>query len=173
MSEPQQGGAVVVGLGNPLMTDDGFGLAVLEHLRDRWSLPEGVELVDGGTWGMTLLPVIQDARQLLLLDAMNTGAAEGSVSVIEREALPRFLATKLSPHQIDLREVLAIAEFRGALPEDTVAMGAQPARVELGTGLTPALAARVEEVAALAVDRLRRWGYPCERVPVPAGRAQA
>ena len=52
---------VVIGLGNPLMGDDGVGLAALERLRDDWDMPADVELVDGGTWGMNLLPVIEDA----------------------------------------------------------------------------------------------------------------
>jgi hydrogenase maturation protease len=152
---------VVVGLGNPLMGDDGLGLAALERLRDEWELPPEVELVDGGTWGMNLLPMIESARRLLLLDAIRTGMPPGSECVLARDEIPRFLATKLSPHQIDLREVLAIAELRGTLPEETLALGLEPARVELGDRLSPRVEAKIDRLVDLAIDQLQRWGHTC------------
>ena len=60
---------LVIGLGNPLMGDDGAGVAALERLRDEWELPPEVELVDGGTWGMNLLPLVESAPRLILVDA--------------------------------------------------------------------------------------------------------
>ncbi len=116
MNEPG-GRTVVLGVGNPLMGDDGLGLAALESLRHGWRLPPTVELVDGGTWGLTLLPAIEAADRLLLIDAIDTGGAPpGTLHQLERDAIPRHLATKLSPHEVDLREVLALAELRGNAP---------------------------------------------------------
>ncbi len=153
----------VIGVGSPLMGDDGFGLRVLERLRERWSFEPGVELVDGGTWGMNLLPVIEEADAVILIDAIDVGWAPGTPVVLERESLPRFLGAKLSPHQIDLRDALALAEVRGRLPWRTVAIGAQPEVVALGTDLTPTLAGRVDLVAELVAARLCRWGSWCRR----------
>jgi len=164
-----EGSTVVLGLGNPLMGDDGLGLAVLDRLREEWDIPAEVELVDGGTWGMTLLPLIEDAVRLVLIDAIRTGAPEGTVVELERERLPRYLAHKLSPHQIDLKEVLALAELRGTLPAETVAIGAEPGEVVLSTALTAPLEDAVEPVLLAVVDRLVRWGYPCRRRMVPLG----
>ena len=158
---------VVLGLGNPLMGDDGLGLAVLERLCAEWDVPEAVELVDGGTWGMTLLPLIEDATHLVLIDAIRTGAPPGTVVELERERLPRYLAHKLSPHQIDLKEVLALAELRGTLPDQTVAIGAEPGEVVLSTVLTPPLQEAVEAVVLAVVARLASWGHECRRRPVP------
>ncbi len=155
-------------MGNPLLGDDGFGLTVLETLRTDWSVPADVALVDGGTWGMNLLPVIEDADPLILVDAIAAGAAPGALIVMERDEIPRYLATKLSPHQIDLREVLALADLRGRLTERTVAMGCQPARVENGIGLSPELTTQVGPMAAAVAERLTRWGYPCRRLDAPA-----
>jgi hydrogenase maturation protease len=154
----------VIGLGSPIMGDDGFGLAVLARLGERWELPEDVELVDGGTWGMTLLPTIEDSDHVLFIDAINTGSAPGTVAVIEREQLPKYFMLKLSPHQIDIREVLAACELRGTLPEVTVAYGAQPDVIDMSTELSPALAARVDEVADLVGERLGRLGHACQRI---------
>jgi hydrogenase maturation protease len=151
---------VVIGLGNPLMGDDGLGLAVLDELRSGSALPPEVELVDGGTWGINLLPVIEDADELILIDAIDVGAAPGTFVRLEHDRLPRYLATKISPHQVDLRDVLGLAELRGTLPADTVALGLQPASVELRNALSDVLRCRVGELADGVVQELARRGYP-------------
>lgn len=168
-SEGGGGGTVVIGLGNPLMADDGVGLAALERLR-AVGLPAGIELVDGGTWGMNLLPVIESADRLLLLDAIAAGGEPGTLHVLERARIPRYLATKISPHQVDLRDVLALAELRGTLPAETVAIGLQPARVEMSTELSDVVRARVDDLVAAVTRRLAAWGHEMRR---PAAAAHA
>lgn len=152
---------LVLGLGNPLMADDGLGLAVLTRLGEGWDV-DGADLVDGGTWGMNLLPLIEDAGRLLILDAIRLGHPPGTLHEIERAQLPRYLGHKLSPHQIDLKEILALAELRGRFPAATVALGAEPGLLEMSTQLSPAVEARVEELAGRAVDVLLRWGHACQ-----------
>ena len=154
-------GSAVIGLGNPLMGDDGFGLVALARLRDEWTL-EGVELADGGTWGMSLLPLVEDAERLVLLDAIAAGVLPGEMVVLERDRLPIYLSRKLSPHQIDMRDVLAVAEWRGQLPLETVAIGVQPQLVEMGLGLSPAVDRAVETAVGLVIERLLQWGHRCE-----------
>jgi len=160
-SENPVPGTVVIGLGNPLMGDDGLGLAVLEQLRDAWAIPADVELVDGGTWGMNLLPVIEDAKRVLLIDAIEIGAAPGTEIVIPRERLPRYLATKISPHEVDLRDVLALAELRGTLPAFTTAVGLQPARIELSEELSDVVRERLDHLVVTVVGLLGEWGHVC------------
>ena len=143
------------------MGDDGLGLAALARLREVWQLDPGVELVDGGTWGLNLLPVIEDAARVLLLDAIDAGGPPGALHVLERQRIPRYLATKISPHQVDLRDVLALAELRGTLPEETVAIGLQPAAVELSNELRDALRFRMDELVTVAVGQLEQWGHSC------------
>lgn len=152
-------GTVVIGVGSPLMGDDGLGIVALERLREEWRLPPDVELVDGGTWGMNLLPAIEEAGQLLIVDAIDAGAEPGELVVLEREDLPLFLSMKLSPHQLDLGEVLALAAFRGRLPAQTVAIGLQPAVVELSAELSEVVAARLDALLEQVVARLRAWGH--------------
>jgi len=169
MSETR--GTVVIGLGNPLMADDGLGLAALAQLRDGWEIPPDVELVDGGTWGMNLLPTIEDAGRVLLIDAIHKDGAPGTPYRLSREELPRYLATKISPHQVDLHDVLALAELRGTLPADTVAIGLQPERVEMIAELTAVVAANLDRVVAMAVAELATWGH--ELVPRRATASHA
>lgn len=151
------GRTVVLGLGNPIMGDDGLGLAALDALRARWSPEPGVELVDGGTWGLALLPVIEGARRLLLLDAIECGAPPGTVVRLESGQIPAYFMTKLSPHQVDMREVLALAALRGQAPSEVVAIGAQPGSIELADTMTPEVAQAVETVSARALEQLRAW----------------
>ena len=158
---------VVIGIGNPLMGDDGIGLAALERLL-AWEFEPFVERVDGGTWGMNLLQFVEEARRLLVLDAIEAGLDPGAPVTLEGDEIPRFLSTKLSPHQIELREVLALAELRGTLPEEVVAIGLQPGRVEMSARLSPEVEARLDDMVERCVERLRRWGHRADPQPAPS-----
>ena len=163
--ERQMTGSAVIGLGSPLMGDDGFGLAALARLQEEWVL-EGVELVDGGTWGMSLLPVIETSDRVLLLDAISAGLAPGEIVVLERDRLPIYLTRKLSPHQVDVRDVLAVAELRGTLPRETVAIGVEPKSVAMGLELTPEVESAIDRAVEVVVERLRQWGHDCSPVGI-------
>jgi hydrogenase maturation protease len=160
-SDTATAGTVVIGLGNPLMGDDGLGLAALARLQQEWQLPPEVELVDGGTWGMNLLPVIENAQRVLLIDAIHADLPAGAEVIIPRHRLPRYLATKISPHQVDMADVLALAELRGTLPEETVAIGLQPMNVELCDGLSGPLQSRLDDLVSAVVRQLAAWGHAC------------
>lgn len=164
-SEPRTG-TVVIGLGNPLMGDDGLGLVALTRLQAGGTPPD-VELIDGGTWGMNLLPTIETAHRILFIDAIDTGGAPGTLQVLERHQLPRYLATKISPHQVDLRDVLAVAELRGHLPDETVAIGLQPGALETPFELSRAVQDRLDELVTAVTRRLATWGHEVR----PAGAA--
>lgn len=142
------------------MGDDAIGLVALAQLRDAWVLGE-VELVDGGTWGLSLLPAIEDAERLILLDAIDAGAVPGSLIELARERLPIYLSRKLSPHQVDMKDALAVAEWRGRLPRSVVAIGLQPQRVELGTALSPVVEQQLDALVGAVVSQLQRWGHRC------------
>ena len=160
---------VVLGVGSPLMGDDGLGIAVLELLRDRWRDNAGFALLDGGTWGMRVLPFIESARNLLVIDVIRDGRDPGTIVRLERDELPRHLHQKLSPHQIDLGEVLALAELRGTLPAEAVALGIEPDVVELRDGLSPAVEAAIPGLIRAVRAQLEAWGH--ELAPRQAGEA--
>lgn len=161
----RDGGTLVLGLGNPLMGDDGLGIVALERLRAHWTFSPPVELLDGGTWGMNLLHRIEAVGRLLLLDAIDLDEPPGTLLHLERDQLPRLFSMKVSPHQIDMREVLALAELRGRLPAATSAMGIQPERLELSTALSATVAAGVDALVVRARNQLAEWGH----VPAPIG----
>lgn len=162
-SDPRPGRTVVIGLGNPLMGDDGIGLAALARLRREWHVPPEVELVDGGTWGMNLLPIIEDAKRVLLIDAIEAGATPGTEVVVERQHLPRAFAARISPHQVDLCDVLAVAELRGTLPVEMTAVGLQPRCIELSSELSDLFSDRLDNLVRRVVRLLESWGHVCAR----------
>lgn len=150
---------VVLGFGNPLMGDDGLGIAVAALLRAQWEDEPGLAVVDGGTWGMNLLPLIEQAHRLLIVDAIDRGLEPGARVVLEREEIPRYFGHTLSPHQLDLREVLALAELRATLPYETRALGVQPERVELSLDLSASVAGALPNLLSEINGVLAKWGH--------------
>lgn len=157
---------VVVGVGSPLMADDGVGVVVAGRLREVLAGVPDVAVLDGGTWGMQLLPALEAADALVVVDAIHEGGAPGGVVRLEKDELPRLLYHKVSPHQIDLREVFAVMELRGTFPARAVALGVEPERVEMDDRLSPCVAAAVPRVVDAVVAQLSAWGHA---VPAPAG----
>ena len=149
---------VVLGLGNAIMGDDGAGLILLDQLSALHFDPD-VRFVYGGVWGLALLAEIEAADSLLLLDAVHTDVEPGTVVVLDGEAIPRFLSVKISPHQVDMRELLALASLRGTLPRRMALVGVQTAHVDLTTDLSPEVLAALPEMRALALEQLLAWGH--------------
>lgn len=152
---------LVLGLGNPLLGDDGVGLALLERVRravDLDSDPD-VDWLDGGTDGLALLPAVESARRLLVLDAVRTGAAPGTTSALPGEAFRVAQGPALSPHQLDLQEVLSLADWRDRAPECVIVVGVEPAQTEFGAGLSPDVEAALPVATDLALDKLTDWGH--------------
>lgn len=162
---------VVLGVGSPLMGDDGVGVAAVELLRQALAPAADVAFLDGGTWGMQLLPEIEDAGRLLVLDAIYDGQTPGTVVRLEKSELPRLLYQKVSPHQIDLREVFAVAELRGTFPPEAVALGVEPEIVELQEGFSPAVERAMPVLLEAAVAQLRSWGHDVTHTDWTAVRA--
>ena len=149
---------LVLGLGNPIMGDDGVGIVALEQFRERFEVSEGVELMDGGTWGMNLLPYIESAGKLLLVDAIRAGLEPGADVFLDGPDLPRVLGQKLSAHQVDIVDVLTLAQVRGTLPAMTVALGVEPSTIEMRASMTPAVGRGAARLPERMAGQLREWG---------------
>ncbi len=160
---PLAGTTAILGLGNPLLADDALGLVALERLMQEYELDDTVSVHDGGTWGMQLMPMIEEAQRVLFLDAIDRREAPGTLIRLEGEEIPAALAKMISPHQLDLREVLAMTRIRGTFPQHAVALGVQPESTETRVALSPSVAAQVDAVVALAVAQLAAWGHTVRR----------
>lgn len=149
---------VVMGIGNLLYGDEGFGVHLVARLAQDWNFPARVQLVDGGTQGHSLLTFVEEADKLLVLDAVDFGLKPGTVCVRKDADIPAYLsAHKLSPHQNSFSELLALAQLRGTLPQEIVLIGVHPLSLTMGAPLTAAVAAQVPAVLQLALDQLQDW----------------
>jgi hydrogenase maturation protease len=150
--------SVVLGLGNLLQRDEGFGIAALKALEASCGETPGLEFVDGGVMGLDLLPLVESTRDLLILDAVNTTQPAGTIVELSREQLPLFSGIRLSQHQVGFQEVLGLAALREQLPTRLHLIGIQPAVLEPGVTLSPLAAAALPEVVHRAAAVLRSWG---------------
>ncbi|HWI40797.1 MAG TPA: HyaD/HybD family hydrogenase maturation endopeptidase [Verrucomicrobiae bacterium] len=149
---------LVLGLGNLVMSDDSAGVRVVQRLAERCSFPRGVTLVDGGTLGLDLLPKLEGVRRLLVVDAVETGGSPGTVVRLAGEDIPFALETKVSPHQMGLKDLLSVASLQGFDPEEMVLWGVQPAQVEMGLELSPEVEAQLPLLEEMVLHELQRWG---------------
>ena len=152
---------LVLGIGNLLWADEGFGVRCVEHLAAQWQVPEGVTVMDGGTQGLYLLPYVQGAKRLIVFDAIDYGLPPGTMKRVEGDEVPRFMgAKKMSLHQTGFQEVIAAADLTGQLPEALLLIGVQPEELEdYGGSLRPVVKARLDDAVAMAVAALRDWGF--------------
>jgi hydrogenase maturation protease len=155
----ESGTTVVLGAGSPLMGDDGLGVEVVEALAGRWAESPTLRFIDGGVWGMRLLPFIEEADRLLVVDAIRAGSEPGALVRLDRHEIPRHWATRLSPHQIDLGEVFAVAELRGRFPAEAVALGIEPEIVQAYVPISDTVRATVPDLIEAVEDQLRAWGH--------------
>jgi hydrogenase maturation protease len=151
---------LVLGIGNLLWADEGFGVRCAELLAERYRVPPEVRVLDGGTQGLYLLPYVQEARRLVVFDAVDYGLAPGMLRLVEDGEVPRFMgAKKMSLHQTGFQEVIAAAELTGRCPREMLLVGVQPVELDdFGGSLRPLVRARVPVAVEIAALRLRRWG---------------
>ncbi|MBX9612551.1 MAG: HyaD/HybD family hydrogenase maturation endopeptidase [Burkholderiales bacterium] len=151
---------VVLGIGNLLWADEGFGVRCIEALQKRFEFASHVDLIDGGTQGLYLIQFVQAADALLIFDAIDYGLAPGALKLVRDDEVPRFMgAKKMSLHQTGFQEVLSLAQLTGQYPKQVLLIGCQPEELDdYGGSLRPVVKAAMEEALALGLAELTRWG---------------
>ena len=153
-----QGGVLVLGLGNILLGDEGLGVRAAERLADRVVLPDGVDVVDGGTSGFDLIEILAGRDHVIVLDAVDAEAGPGTLVRLSRSAIPIGWQTKQSHHQLGLGDVLAALALLDLAPGGMTVLGLVPEDLELGLSLSPTIAARLDDLVDAAVAELRGLG---------------
>jgi hydrogenase maturation protease len=155
---------LVMGLGNILLSDEGIGVRVIEHLLAQYDFPEGVLVMDGGTLGLDLLPYLEEASRLVVVDAVQARKPPGTLIRLTGTEIPIFLdASKVSPHQEGLQDLLAVAMLKGYLPGEVIFWGAQIESLGVGLELSPVVATQVDALAGNVLAELARWGIKPQR----------
>lgn len=158
---------LVLGIGNILWADEGFGVRAVEAFHKAYEVPDNVTILDGGTQGLYLVQFVNDHDRLIVFDAIDYGLAPGTMKVVEDDEVPKFTgAKKMSLHQTGFQEVLSAADFMGHYPERLALIGCQPLDLEdWGGPLTPPVKAVIPAAVETAVRILRGWGVAVKARP--------
>ena len=157
---------LILGLGNILLGDEGVGVRVVERLLDLYHFPEGTQVMDGGTLALDLMPYVEDADRMVVIDAVDMRAEPGTVVRITDDEVPTFLSVKVSPHQMGLADILSAARLRGLSPSELVLWGVQPEVMDTTLELSPPVAAQVDVLVDGVLADLSQWGIE------PTGRGE-
>ncbi|MFT8922940.1 HyaD/HybD family hydrogenase maturation endopeptidase [Acetobacter sp.] len=164
---------LVLGIGNILWADEGFGVRAVEHLAAHYSFGPEVQIMDGGTQGLYLLPGLEDLETLIIVDAIDFGLPPATLHHVEGSAVPATIgARKMSLHQTGFQEVLALLDLRGHAPRAIHLVGVQPVTMQdYGGGLTEAVAQQVSPAVQMVLDLLKqRYGVsptPLQQTSAP------
>jgi hydrogenase maturation protease len=154
----------VLGIGNILLTDEGFGIRVIEKLFAEYEFPDHVSLVDGGVLGINLLGVIAEAQHLIVVDAVKNKQPPGTLYRLEKDELPERILLKNSLHQTDFLETLTLCQAIDKVPQSTVVLGVEPEDILThSVEMTPTVAARVDDMMDLVIRELEQLGVTCRK----------
>jgi hydrogenase maturation protease len=154
----------VLGLGNVLMGDDGFGPFVVRAFEARYELGPGVEVIDLGTPGLDLTPWLADARHVIIVDTVRASGPAGSMKVYDKAEIVRHApSSRVGPHDPGLKETLLTLEFADRAPETVTLVGVMPGRIAMGTTLSDPVAAAVPAAIAAIASRLAGLGVVVTR----------
>jgi hydrogenase maturation protease len=154
---------MVIGVGNVLLKDEGFGIHVVKRMQQMYEFPENVELVDGGVLGVHLLGIISKPDYLIVVDVIRSGGRPGDMYRIEQKDIPERIRAKNSVHQVDFLEALTLCLAMDHQPQ-TVILGVEPEDIEtLDMELTATTEAKVGPIMDLVLAELKKLGVTCEK----------
>jgi len=150
-----QKSTVVLGLGNPLMGDEGIGVYLVEQLSHFAGEYPSVDFLDAGTGGLSVLHYIEGRRKVVIIDCAFMDEAPGAIRrFTPDEVRTRKVLAHQSLHEADLMRIIEIARQLGQAPQEIVIFGIQPQRIELIQELSPTLMDKTDEYIALIRQEL-------------------
>jgi len=150
---------LVLGLGNVLCGDDGLGVVAVHLLQRRYQVPDGVLVLDGGTLGLSLLPRLEEAEQVILVDAIRTDAPAGSPVRLEGDEVAPAMAARLSVHQVGVVDLLDGAHWRERYPSRLILHGLVPQTLDLGLARSAPVQAALPGLVDRVVEEAGGLGY--------------
>jgi len=147
----------VLGVGNILMQDEGFGVRVIERLLAQYTCPENVQVLDGGTLGMELLRFLIGTNKLLLIDAINGEQPAGYMYQFNHDEVKSYFKGKISMHELGIQDVLRTMEILEKPAQEIRILGVQPLQIDIGLEMTPIVTNMVDNVVEQIVLILKEW----------------
>jgi hydrogenase maturation protease len=147
----------ILGIGNILMQDEGFGVNIVEELGNRYLFPNFVQILDGGTLGMELLGFLTGSDKLLIIDAVNGGEAPGTLYQFSGDEVKLYFKQKISVHEMGIRDILTTLELLGQPVNELNLIGIEPQSIEVGVGLTDIVQKKLDAALNLVLAKLKDW----------------
>jgi hydrogenase maturation protease len=153
--------ALVLGFGDVLLSDDGAGIQVVERLRAELG-EDAAHFIDAGTLSFSLLPYLEAADSMLVIDAADLNAPPGAIGLFEGVAMDEFLSSvrRRTVHEVGLFALLGMARLRDCLPPRRALLCIQPGRIDWSEQLSAPVARALPELVRQATSLLERWGGP-------------
>ncbi len=148
----------ILGIGNVILKDEGFGVRVVEYLDSHYEFPDSVQIVDGGTLGIELTQYLTGTKKLLVVDSINGGSEPGTTFIFRNDQVMAHFQDKLSAHEVGIQDVLALLTITGKKIPEIAVIGAQPVSVEAGVELTDKMQSLLPKIAGQALEILKEWG---------------
>ena len=166
-SQRDSGRISVLGLGNILLTDEGVGVHAVNAIKEKYTFSPEIELIDGGTMGLDLLPIFQTQDKILIIDAVDFRKEPGHVGTLEGSKIPSVLNAKLSVHHIGLSDLLFTAKLTRTTPPEIFLVGIQPKSFDVSLEMTDEIRTRLDDIIELALQKLKEWDVKVSMKPLP------
>jgi len=151
---------LVMGIGNTLLQDDGIGVHVTELFKSSREPEPNLDVIDGGTIGLSLLPVVEDADAVIIVDASEIGESPGSMRIFRNQEIDQQLSGKRrSVHEVALYDLFSAAAIRGRSPQERVLIAIQPACTDWGLEPTPEVKASIPLACEAITSLTNRWQH--------------
>jgi len=147
----------VLGVGNILMQDEGFGVRVVEQLHRKYNFPENVQVLDGGTLGMELLRFLIGTDKLILVDAVSGDLPPGAFYQFSHDEVKTYFKEKVSMHELGIQDVLAVMEVLEQPAKEIRILGVQPLTIDIGLEMTTVVTEAMENVIEKLLLLLQEW----------------
>ena len=154
----------VLGIGNLIVGDEGFGVHTVRYLEEHYEFPDNVVVMDGGTAGIYMSPFLEECDPVIVIDVVDIDEEPGSMHYYSNEDVKAGrLSTRMSPHQLGLLEILEICKLRDAAPQSLEFYCVVPKVLETSTELSDVVAPRVKEISDIVLKRLAEMGVDVSR----------
>jgi len=150
---------LILGVGNILYTDEGFGVRIAEELDQKYQFSPNVDVLDGGTLGTRLIGPIMESDYLIIVDIVLNEGNPGDIFRLLGQDLEKACAFKNSMHQTDLLDTLAQCSLMGQVPDDVILYGIEPVNYkDMSAALSPELEAKMPEMMDIVLKEVEKAG---------------
>jgi hydrogenase maturation protease len=155
----------VLGIGNLLMGDEGVGIHLIRTLEESYTFSPSINLIDGGTTGLDLIPYFEDCKKMIIIDAVDSQKEPGYIETLFNEEIHFRFNTKLSLHHAGLADVLSVIKLTDIPSPDMMLIGIQPKIVEMGIELSDVISDKMEMTLSIVIEKLKEWKIECKPIP--------